>query len=126
MSTSSSLAMGAVAGALAAAGVTRQLSFNKDSPRSVSGGFAQPGGRPGSAPQGNGKNVGILAAEAYTPSTFVSQSSLEEHSGVSAGRYTIGLGQDGLGLCGDCEDELGKKKPRMHCAEPATTAPHDT
>jgi hydroxymethylglutaryl-CoA synthase len=29
---------------------------------------------------------------------------LEEHSGVSAGKYTLGLGQEGLGFCGDAED----------------------
>jgi hypothetical protein len=50
------------------------------------------------------KHVGILAVEVYIPSTYVSQADLEEHSGVSKGRYTIGLGQQGLGLCGDAED----------------------
>jgi len=50
------------------------------------------------------KNVGILALEAYTPSTYVSQSKLEEHSGVAQGRYTIGLGQEGLAITGDAED----------------------
>jgi len=50
------------------------------------------------------KNVGILAVEVYTPSTFVSQEELEEYSGVSKGKYTIGLGQEGLAVCGDCED----------------------
>jgi hydroxymethylglutaryl-CoA synthase len=50
------------------------------------------------------KNVGILAIEVYTPSTYISQSDLEEHSGVSKGKYTIGLGQEGLGFCGDSED----------------------
>lgn len=50
------------------------------------------------------KNVGILALEVYTPSTFISQSKLEEHSGVAPGRYTIGLGQDGLAVTGDSED----------------------
>ena len=52
----------------------------------------------------NDKNVGILAIEVYTPSTYVSQSDLEEHSGVSKGKYTLGLGQEGLGICGDAED----------------------
>jgi hypothetical protein len=51
-----------------------------------------------------GKNVGILAIEVYTPSTYITQSELEEHSGVSAGKYTLGLGQEGLGFCGDAED----------------------
>jgi hypothetical protein len=50
------------------------------------------------------KNVGILAMEVYTPSTYIGQDALEEHSGVSKGRYTVGLGQEGMGLCGDCED----------------------
>lgn len=52
----------------------------------------------------NEKHVGILAVEVYTPSTYISQSKLEEHTGVPAGKYTIGLGQDGLGICGDAED----------------------
>ena len=52
----------------------------------------------------NQKNVGILAIEVYTPSTYISQSDLEEHSGVSKGKYTLGLGQDGLGITGDAED----------------------
>jgi len=50
------------------------------------------------------KNVGILAIEVYTPSTFVLQSKLEEHYGVAQGKYTIGLGQEGLGICSDAED----------------------
>ena len=50
------------------------------------------------------KNVGILAIEVYTPSTFIEQSDLEDHSGVSKGKYTLGLGQEGLGICGDAED----------------------
>lgn len=52
----------------------------------------------------NEKNVGICAIEVYTPSTYISQSDLEEHSGVSKGKYTLGLGQEGLGICGDAED----------------------
>lgn len=50
------------------------------------------------------KNVGIMAVEVYTPSSFVLQSKLEEHYGVAQGKYTIGLGQEGLGICGDVED----------------------
>ena len=50
------------------------------------------------------KHVGILAIEFYTPSTYISQAELEDHSGVSKGKYTIGLGQEGLGFCGDSED----------------------
>ena len=52
----------------------------------------------------NSKNVGILGIEVYTPSTYIKQSELEEHSGVSRGKYTLGLGQDGLGITGDSED----------------------
>jgi hydroxymethylglutaryl-CoA synthase len=55
-------------------------------------------------PNYQGKNVGILAMEVYTPSTFVSQEKLESYYGVDAGKYTLGLGQDGLAVCGDCED----------------------
>lgn len=49
-------------------------------------------------------HVGILALEVYTPSTFVKQEKLEEYNGVDNGRYTIGLGQTGLAVCGDAED----------------------
>ncbi len=53
----------------------------------------------------NKKNVGILAIEVYTPKTYVTQTKLEEYNGVSQGKYTIGLGQDAIGLvCGDAED----------------------
>ena len=52
----------------------------------------------------NGKNVGIMAIEVYTPSSYVLQSKLEEHTGVPAGKYTLGLGQEGLAVCGDAED----------------------
>lgn len=53
----------------------------------------------------NDKHVGILAIEVYTPKTFISQSKLESYNNVSEGRYTIGLGQDAIGLiCGDAED----------------------
>jgi len=50
------------------------------------------------------KHVGILALEVYTPSTFVRQAALEEHTGVPAGKYTLGLGQEGLSVTGDAED----------------------
>ena len=50
------------------------------------------------------KNVGILALEVYTPRTFIRQSALEEHAGVAAGKYTLGLGQEGLAVTGDAED----------------------
>ena len=50
------------------------------------------------------KHVGILALEVYTPSTYVRQAALEEHTGVAAGKYTLGLGQEGLSVTGDAED----------------------
>lgn len=49
-------------------------------------------------------NVGILAVEVYTPRTFIDQTDLEAHNGVSAGKYTLGLGQQGLAVTGDAED----------------------
>ena len=52
----------------------------------------------------NEKHVGILAMQVYTPSTYISQAQLEEHCGVPAGKFTIGLGQHGLAICGDNED----------------------
>merc|ERR1719223_2024483 len=42
--------------------------------------------------------------EVYSPSSYITQASLEEYSSVSAGRYTLGLGQEGMALCGDAED----------------------
>lgn len=51
------------------------------------------------------KNVGILAMEVYIPSVYMKQSSLEQHLGVPSGKYTIGLGQEGLAVVmGDRED----------------------
>ena len=52
----------------------------------------------------NDRHVGILAMEVYTPRTFVQQSALEAHNGIPAGKYTIGLGQQGIGITGDAED----------------------
>ena len=49
-------------------------------------------------------NVGIVGIEAYFPATFVEQSELEKYDGVSAGKYTIGLGQTRLAFCDDRED----------------------
>lgn len=54
--------------------------------------------------QSNPLNVGILALEAYVPRTYVAQAELEAHMGVSPGKYTVGLGQEGLALTGDAED----------------------
>jgi len=49
-------------------------------------------------------NVGIITMEIYFPSLCVSQAELEVHDGVSSGKYTIGLGQQEMGFCGDRED----------------------
>jgi hydroxymethylglutaryl-CoA synthase len=50
------------------------------------------------------KHVGILAVEVYFPRAYVAQAALEEHVGVPQGKYTIGLGQQGLAVTGDAED----------------------
>ncbi|XP_076259689.1 hydroxymethylglutaryl-CoA synthase [Rhynchophorus ferrugineus] len=50
------------------------------------------------------ENVGILALEMYFPSQFVDQTELEQFDGASAGKYTIGLGQQKMGFCNDRED----------------------
>lgn len=50
------------------------------------------------------QNVGIINMEIYFPSAFVEQSELETYDGVSAGKYTIGLGQTRMGFCSDNED----------------------
>jgi len=50
------------------------------------------------------ENVGILAIEIYFPSQFVDQTELEKFDGVSAGKYTVGLGQSKMGFCSDRED----------------------
>ena len=49
-------------------------------------------------------DVGILGVELVFPSLFVDQTELEQFDGVSAGKYTIGLGQDRMGFCTDRED----------------------
>ncbi|GLV43491.1 HMG Coenzyme A synthase [Carabus blaptoides fortunei] len=49
-------------------------------------------------------DVGIIALELIFPSQFVDQTKLEAYDGVSAGKYTIGLGQDKMGFCTDRED----------------------
>ncbi|KAG5321118.1 HMCS1 synthase, partial [Pseudoatta argentina] len=50
------------------------------------------------------KNVGIQALEVYFPAQYVEQRDLEAYDGVSAGKYTIGLGQSRMGFCNDRED----------------------
>ncbi|KAK9763533.1 3-hydroxy-3-methylglutaryl coenzyme A synthase [Basidiobolus ranarum] len=49
-------------------------------------------------------NVGIKAMEIYFPKKYVDQTELEQFDGVSAGKYTIGLGQTKMGFCDDRED----------------------
>lgn len=54
--------------------------------------------------QGWPQDVGIIAQEIYFPSQFVDQTQLEAFDGVSAGKYTVGLGQGKMGFCSDRED----------------------
>jgi len=48
--------------------------------------------------------VGILAMDIYFPHQYVDQAELESFDGVSAGKYTVGLGQTKMGFCSDRED----------------------
>ncbi|KAJ2156334.1 3-hydroxy-3-methylglutaryl coenzyme A synthase [Coemansia sp. RSA 552] len=50
------------------------------------------------------ENIGIRAIDVYFPSRYVDQVELEQHDGVSAGKYTIGLGQSKMAFCDDRED----------------------
>ncbi|THV48176.1 hypothetical protein BGAL_0263g00060 [Botrytis galanthina] len=50
------------------------------------------------------QNIGIKAIEIYFPSQCVAQEELEKFDGVSAGKYTIGLGQTKMSFCDDRED----------------------
>ncbi|KAJ5749684.1 hypothetical protein N7533_006712 [Penicillium manginii] len=50
------------------------------------------------------QNIGIKAIEVYFPTQCVDQVDLEKHDGVSAGKYTIGLGQTKMSFCDDRED----------------------
>ncbi|KAJ8673439.1 hypothetical protein QAD02_004701 [Eretmocerus hayati] len=50
------------------------------------------------------KDVGIRAMEVYFPAQYVDQAELEQFDGVSAGKYTVGLGQSRMGFCNDRED----------------------
>ncbi|KAJ1830406.1 3-hydroxy-3-methylglutaryl coenzyme A synthase [Coemansia sp. RSA 2706] len=50
------------------------------------------------------ENVGVIALDVYFPSRYVDQAELEQHDGVSAGKYTIGLGQSKMAFCDDRED----------------------
>lgn len=49
-------------------------------------------------------NVGIKGMQIYIPNQYVSQESLEQHDGVSQGKYTIGLGQTNMVFVNDRED----------------------
>lgn len=49
-------------------------------------------------------NVGILAMEVYFPPSYVTQRDLEVANNVSAGKYTLGLGQESMAFTGDAED----------------------
>lgn len=42
--------------------------------------------------------------EFYVPSTYVAQEDLETYDGIAAGKYTIGLGQENMAVCGERED----------------------
>eukprot|EP01147_Barroeca_monosierra_P007632 gene7632-582_t len=61
---------------------------------------ASPPAWKGSRPQ----NIGILAMEIYFPAMYVAQQELEVHDGVSAGKYTRGLGQNSMAVCSNVED----------------------
>ncbi|KAM0141235.1 hypothetical protein ACHAO1_002014 [Botrytis cinerea] len=50
------------------------------------------------------KNVGIKAMEIYVPAQCLDQTLFEKHQGVSAGKYTIGLGLQYMNFCTDRED----------------------
>ncbi|KAJ4429245.1 Hydroxymethylglutaryl-CoA synthase, cytoplasmic [Periplaneta americana] len=50
------------------------------------------------------ENVGIVALELIFPSHYVEQAELEAYDKVSAGKYTVGLGQARMGFCTDRED----------------------
>lgn len=51
------------------------------------------------------EDVGILAIQCAFPASYVDQQDLERHDGVE-GKYTVGLGQEELGFCGDREDAV--------------------
>ncbi|GAA5849441.1 hypothetical protein JCM8547_000452 [Rhodosporidiobolus lusitaniae] len=50
------------------------------------------------------QNVGIHAIDLYFPLRCIDESDLERFDGVSAGKYTIGLGQEKMAFCDDRED----------------------
>lgn len=50
------------------------------------------------------RNVGIVAMEIYFPSQFVDQEELERYDNVSAGKYTVGLGQSRMAVPTEADD----------------------
>jgi len=50
------------------------------------------------------QKVGIHAMDVYFPKHYVAQSDLEEFDGIAAGKYTIGLAQENMAVCGPRED----------------------
>lgn len=50
------------------------------------------------------EDVGIKAIDFIVPKLYVAQTELEKFDGVSAGKYTEGLGQKEMGFCSDLED----------------------
>ncbi|KAL7538954.1 hypothetical protein ACHAXR_011947 [Thalassiosira sp. AJA248-18] len=98
MSSHATLAVGAVAGAIASTALQRHrsssfsrksssdlppLSSSANKNKTMGTSSSSSSSTPQQQQRGNGKNVGILALEVYTPRTYISQSKLEEHSGVS-------------------------------------------
>ncbi|KAJ3415713.1 hypothetical protein HDV05_004391 [Chytridiales sp. JEL 0842] len=49
-------------------------------------------------------DAGLHAIEIYFPKKYVNQTELEQFDNVSAGKYTIGLGQTNMAVCDDRED----------------------
>ena len=75
--------------------------------RSLVGKWTRAAARPSSRPLSSSSrpaDVGILAAELYIPQRYVAQAKLEAADGVSAGKYTIGLGQTSMAFVDDRED----------------------
>lgn len=60
------------------------------------------------------KNVGIKALEVYFPGQYVNQEDLEKADGVSAGKYTIGLGQTNMCFVNDTEDIVSMDLTVLH------------
>ncbi|SCU93876.1 LAMI_0E15896g1_1 [Lachancea mirantina] len=60
------------------------------------------------------QNVGIKGIEVYIPSQCVNQAELEKFDGVSAGKYTIGLGQTNMAFVNDREDIYSMSLTVLH------------